>query len=173
MIAGRVLARQASALLDIACGPGDFLIYMSSVAPNLRLAGTDLAPGMVRHAREKLGNKAEIIEAVGDAQPFPSGSFDVITIMMAFHHFPKKSEALKKIKQLLKPGGILMIADVVASSDRVRGIWNVLEKIFGVRGFIEHYTKKDMEQAAHNAGLACDTTTIEGMASRYLLFTLS
>ena len=38
-IAENIIKRGANDVLDIACGPGDFLLYLSHVAPNLKLTG--------------------------------------------------------------------------------------------------------------------------------------
>ena len=69
-IAENIIKRGANDVLDIACGPGDFLLYLSHVAPNLKLTGSDVAPGMVKHASKKLNGKARIIESIGENQPF-------------------------------------------------------------------------------------------------------
>lgn len=111
-----IAERHPEEVLDIACGPGSFLSHISDMLPKTHLTGTDMAPGMLKYAREKLRDKAKIIEVEGVSQSFAKESFDVVTIMMAFHHFPKKEEALRRISRLLKPSGLLIIADVVAGS---------------------------------------------------------
>ena len=173
VIAERLRHRNASDVLDIACGPGDFLDYLSSTAPHVRLAGSDIAPGMVAYARERLGERARIVEARGDRQPFEDSSFDTITIMMAFHHFEAKKDALTSIHKLLKPAGVLIVADVVARSNFEKKFWNRLEKLTGIRGHVDHYTAADMSELARQAEFSCSSDTIQGMASRYQIFTLA
>ena len=168
-IAEQILARNPKDLLDIACGPGDFLLYLSSLAPTVNLTGTDIAPGMVRHASQKLFGKARILESKGENQPFSENSFDVVTIMMAYHHFPKKLEALEHIKKLLRPGGILIIADVVARSDFQKNFWNIAEKVISVRGYVGHYTEKDISDLGVKAGFTFSVEHILGMPKRYMI----
>lgn len=143
-VASRILSYEPKTILDIACGSGDFLLYMNSVAPNIKLYGTDIAPGMVRYASKKLKDKAEIFESSDKTQPFPNEYFDVVTIMMAFHHFVNKRQALLEIKRILKPNGKLFVVDVMAQSTVQKKIWNFFEKIIGVRGYVEHYTPSDL-----------------------------
>lgn len=164
-----VLAQNPKDVLDIACGPGDFLFYLSNFAPNLQLTGTDIAPGMVKHASQKLFGKAKILEADGENQPFAENSFDVITIMMAFHHFPKKLEALQNIKKLLRQNGVLIIADVVAKSNFQKKFWNIAEKVISVRGYVGHYTESDIKKLAEQAGFIFSAEHIENMPKRYLV----
>lgn len=168
-IAEQILVRNPKDLLDIACGPGDFLFYLSNFAPSVNLTGTDIAPGMVKHASQKLFGKAKILESKGENQPFPENSFDVITIMMAFHHFPKKLEALQHIKKILRPGGILIIADVVARSDFQKSFWNTAEKVISVRGYVGHYTENDIRDLAEKAGFTFSAEHISGMPKRYMI----
>jgi ubiquinone/menaquinone biosynthesis C-methylase UbiE len=167
-IAEQVLAQNPKDILDIACGPGDFLFYLSNLAPNLRLAGTDIAPGMVKHASQKLFGKAKILESNGENQPFAENSFDVITIMMAFHHFPKKLETLQNIKKLLRTNGVLIIADVVAKSDFQKKFWNIAEKVISVRGYVGHYTENDIKGLAEQTRFTFSAEHIENMPKRYL-----
>lgn len=167
-IAEQVLAKNPKDVLDIACGPGDFLFYLSNLAPNVNLTGTDIAPGMVKYASQKLFGKAKILESKGENQPFSENSFDVITIMMAFHHFPKKLEALQSIKSLLRQNGTLIIADVVAKSDFQKKFWNIAEKVISVRGHVEHYTENDIKKLADKSGFTFSAEHIKNMPKRYL-----
>ncbi len=167
-IAEQILARNRKNLLDIACGPGDFLFYFSNLAPSVSLTGTDIAPGMVKHASQKLLGKAKILESDGVNQPFPENYFDAITIMMAFHHFPNKLEVLQHIKKLLRPGGILIIGDVVAHSDFQKNFWNIAEKVISVRGYVGHYTENDIRDLAKKANFTFSLEHILGMPKRYM-----
>jgi len=170
-IAKKILTRNPKDLLDIACGPGDFLLYLSNLAPNMNLAGTDIAPGMVKYASQKLFGKAKISESKGENQPFSENSFDVITIMMAFHHFPKKLETLQNIKKILRPSGMLIIADIVARSDFQKKFWNIAEKVISVRGYVGHYTENDIKELAEKAGFSFSAEQISGMNRRYKILT--
>lgn len=168
-IASLVLSRKPQDLLDIACGPGDFLRHLSSAAPEVHLFGTDIAPGMVECATQKLAGKASIQEAPGGKQPFPERSFDVVTIMMAFHHFPGKLDTLTNIKKLLRPAGVLIIADIVAKSRFQKQLWNIVEKIISVRGYVAHYTEAEIRELSGQSGFSFSISHIPGMPKRYRL----
>ena len=170
-IAEQILVRNPKDLLDIACGPGDFLLYLSNLAPNINLTGTDIAPGMIKHANQKLFGKARILESKGENQPFSENLFDVITIIMAFHHFPKKLETLQNIKKLLRHNGMLIIADIVARSDFKKKFWNIAEKVISVRGYVGHYTENDIRDLAEKAELTFSAEQIPRMSKRYKILT--
>ena len=163
-----ILTSGVKSVLDIACGPGDFLFYLKEQDPSIQFFGTDLAPGMVLYAQKKLGEKVIIKESNSENQPFPDKSFDVVTVMMAFHHFSNQLETLKEIMRILKPSGECIIVDVIAKSESQKKFWNFLEKITGVRGYVGHYTEFDLEQLAEKAGymhFKCEF--IPKMAKRY------
>src|SRR3989344_790792 len=166
-----------SSVLDIACGPGDFLALTKGRNPQLRIAGTDAAPGMVAYARARLGEGATIAEAEAERQPFPSESFDSVTTMMAFHHFSNRPAILGEVKRVLKPGGSYVVADVVAdvvaTSDFQKKFWNFLERLTGVRGHTEHFTEADLASLAAGAGFEdFECEPVPGMARRYRICSL-
>lgn len=164
----RYLARTGNKrVLDIACGPGDFLLAVHEQLPNVSLYGVDIAEGMLTHARKKLGEHAKFLQGDSTELSFETGAYDVITIMMAFHHFKNKLETLRHIEKWLANDGVIVIADVVACSDSQKKFWNLLERITGVRGHIEHYTEDDLREFAQNARLTFHSSSIAGMAKRY------
>ena len=172
-VAHKILPRNPNDILDIACGGGDFLLYLSPLLPNAHLVGTDIAPGMVASASGRLDNKANIIEASVETLPFPENSFDVITIMMAFHHFSEKEKVLATLRNLLRPGGIIIIADVIAPSDFQKRFWDFLEKLTGVRGYVGHYTESDLKEIAQHLDFTFSCERIIGMPGRYKVITIS
>jgi len=160
-------------ILDIACGPADFLDLVSKSDPTLNLFGVDLSPKMVEAAKDKLKERAKITEGDIDSLVFEEDSFDLITIMMAFHHFSKKREAIETLAGLVRTNGRIVIADVIANSRPQEILWNCLEKITGVRGYVDHYREKDLVKFAHQAELSCTCKEVPGMAKRYKVCELS
>ena len=49
--------------------------------------------------------------------PFPAGSFDVIVSRYSAHHWPHPQWALAEFRRLLRPGGRLLIGDIVSYDD--------------------------------------------------------
>jgi len=153
-VTAELLSRNPEIILDVACGGGDFLHLIHTKVPNVNLFGTDVAPGMVGEAMKKLGDNAKISESRAIQQPFSDNTFDVVTIMMAFHHFQDKKETLIEIKRILKPNGVLMIFDVVARYNLQKKLWNWLEKMTGIRGYVDHYLELDLKRLSEQSGFA-------------------
>lgn len=101
----------SGSLLDVGCGGGWFLKEIHRDLPKLELTGCDLSERMVQNAERNLKGCAKVY--IGDAQnlPFESGSFDVVTSTLAFHHFPEPAKALSEFYRILKPSGLMVVMD--------------------------------------------------------------
>ena len=62
------------------------------------------------------------MQAAAEAMPFPDASFDVITCVYLLHELPAdaRAAAAKEAARVLKPGGLLVLADSVQLGDRPR-----------------------------------------------------
>ncbi len=106
------------AVLDIGCGAGvDSLVAARLVGTGGRVAGLDVTPAMIERARAhqaRLG-LVNVTFQVGEAEalPFPDHDFDAIISNGVFNLTLNKEKALKETHRVLKPGGRLMLADMV------------------------------------------------------------
>ena len=96
-------------ILEVGCGPGDLWVEnRARLGPSWDLTLTDLSPGMVRRARQRLGDNSHgIAYAAVDAQsvPFPSSSFDAVVANHCLYHAPRLNELLHEVYRVLIPGG--------------------------------------------------------------------
>lgn len=108
-----------SAVLDVACGPGEVLVRLARLAPGLRLTGLDVDEPMIRRAERKAAKQLPIpatrprfVVADVSAMPFPDASFDVVVSSYAVHHWPDRHAGLTEMMRVLKPGGRAIIWDI-------------------------------------------------------------
>lgn len=74
--------------------------------------GVDIAPRLVKRARENMKKKGIPLKAkVGDIRklPYKNSSFDYIFTMGTIEHIPKPVVAMREIYRVLKPGGRAVI----------------------------------------------------------------
>ena len=92
--------REVSGLVvDVGCGPGQYLKRIASDRPGLRALGLDLSPGMRPHA-------------VADAQQLPlaDGVAGAVLAMHMLYHVPDIDLAIGEIARILRPGGAAIVA---------------------------------------------------------------
>jgi ubiquinone/menaquinone biosynthesis C-methylase UbiE len=112
-IARNLPVRPCDRVLDVACGPGELLRMLASRESTITGVGMDVAPEMVATARQ---NNPAFDYRVGDAHhlPFEDQTFNVVTVCCAFHHFSDPSAFVREAHRILRPNGILYIADPTA-----------------------------------------------------------
>lgn len=95
-------------VLEVACGAGQGLGYLSSLARSLR-AG-DITPALVNEARTQYGSRIEISEMDATALPFPAQSLNTIILFEALYYLPSAERFVDECIRVLRPKGKVLIA---------------------------------------------------------------
>lgn len=95
-------------VLDLACGTGDLSALLSKSGFNV--VGGDFSPQMLLKAKAKNPN-IEFVSADAENLPFEDNSVDAVTICFGIRNFNDRGKALAEIRRVLKPSGILAIAE--------------------------------------------------------------
>lgn len=115
--------------LEVGCGTGSFARQLAARCK--RVVAIDLSAEMIRVARERASQtenlkpkqvgKVEFQSADVEFQladvmtwEFPRGQFDFICSIATMHHLPQR-ELLPKMRDALRPGGVLVVLDLVKS----------------------------------------------------------
>jgi SAM-dependent methyltransferase len=104
-------------VLDVACGPGLVVATFARVARHA--TGIDVTPAMLERAREVTTGLANVTLDHGDAVPlgYRDGAFSIVVSRFAFHHFPDPAAVLAEMRRVCRPGGRVVVCDLVASPD--------------------------------------------------------
>lgn len=118
----RHIADPCREALEVGCGSGAFARLLAARAE--RVLALDLSPKMIEVAVERSARFTNIDFRVADVLTLelPAGRFDCIATIATLHHLPV-AEALSKLKRALKPGGVLLVLDLLQNeglSDAVR-----------------------------------------------------
>jgi len=114
--------------LDIGCGLGGFTSRLAERFE--RVVALDLSPEMVRVVRKNTSEYTNIEFIIADVNKwdFPAAQFDCIVSITTLHHMPLEP-VLKKMKDGLRPGGILLVGDLYESRGIRKYKKTILSKI--------------------------------------------
>jgi len=107
-------------VLDVACGPG---LVACEIARHVRLVeGIDITPAMIGEARKRqrgfgLENLSWQIGAA-DPLPYADSRFSLVITRYSFHHFIDARRVLDEMIRVCRPGGRVVVADVVMPESR-------------------------------------------------------
>lgn len=118
--AAKRIVPAATRLLDVGCGAGNYTLMMLSKIQGLHCTLVDLSKPMVDRAvsRVSAATTGAVIPIQGDIREvkLEEEQFDVILAGAVLHHLRDDSdwqETFARLFRLLKPGGCLMISDLV------------------------------------------------------------
>jgi SAM-dependent methyltransferase len=106
-------------VLDLATGGGHTALAFSAFAREL--TAFDVTEPMLRAARSLLGERgvthARFVTGDVARLPFIEGAFEVVTCRLAAHHFADLGPAVREIQRVLRPGGTLLVEDILGHDD--------------------------------------------------------
>lgn len=97
-------------ILDVGCGTG-YLIDLLQKQKEAEYYGLDLSPEMLKMAKAKFDDKVTLTEGCADKLPYADDTFDVVTCIQSFHHYPYARKAMAEAYRVLKPGGLYILSD--------------------------------------------------------------
>lgn len=99
-------------VLELGCGTGDMWKGHIDLLKNINLTLTDFSDGMLKTAKEKLGNLSNVSYKTVDIQniPFEDNCFDIVIANMMLYHVPDINKGLSEVKRVLKERGTFYCA---------------------------------------------------------------
>lgn len=124
--------RPGETVLDLGSGAGiDVFLAAKEVGARGRVIGVDMTPEMIARARRNAAeSKIENVEfRLGDieALPLEDGSVDVVLSNCVINLAPDKPQVFREVLRVLRPGGRLVISDMVTYGEVPAAIREDLE----------------------------------------------
>jgi tRNA (cmo5U34)-methyltransferase len=104
---------KAQRILDLGIGTGATTSRVLALHPDAAVVGVDASAEMLAAARADLPG-ADLRQGRLE-DPLPAGPFDLVVSALAIHHLdgPGKRDLFVRIRDVLAPGGVFVLADVV------------------------------------------------------------
>ncbi|NQT80596.1 MAG: arsenite methyltransferase [Candidatus Aminicenantes bacterium] len=158
--------KKGETVLDLGSGAGfDSFLAANKVGKSGQVIGVDMTPEMVEKAREnaRKGDYKNVEFRLGEIENLPvsDNSVDVIISNCVINLAPDKKRVFMEAFRVLKPGGRLMISDIVLLKELPETIKNSLEAYVGcVSGAVkrEKYINAIKESGFQEVTITDETT---------------
>jgi ubiquinone/menaquinone biosynthesis C-methylase UbiE len=105
-------------VLDAGCGPGRLCVPIAqAVGPEGKVVAVDVQPDMLRRAEAKAARAAvenvQFLHAGLGQGKLPASTFDRAVLVTVLGEIPDRLGALREIYSALKPGGFLLVSEVI------------------------------------------------------------
>jgi SAM-dependent methyltransferase len=106
-------------VLEVGCGRGGGTAFVHEHFAPRSTMGLDLAHRAIEHCRRTYPLPGLRFVA-GDAEelPFPDGAFDAVLNVESSHCYPDVPAFLAEVRRVLRPGGVLLLADARDTDSR-------------------------------------------------------
>jgi ubiquinone/menaquinone biosynthesis C-methylase UbiE len=105
-------------ILDIACGPGGWVLDVATVFPEIRAVGIDISHTMIEYARARawsrgLDNASFLVMEALEPLEFADDSFDMVNARSIFGFMPTTAwpGLIQECVRITRPGGIIHLTE--------------------------------------------------------------
>ncbi|MBI3394228.1 MAG: metalloregulator ArsR/SmtB family transcription factor [Spirochaetia bacterium] len=102
--------------VDVGCGTGELAVILAEKTE--RLLCVDRSSTMLERAQERCPAADVRIGAV-EHLPLSDGEADTLICSMVLHHMPDPRAALQEAARVIRPGGVLILADLATHEEEI------------------------------------------------------
>ncbi|AGW88980.1 SAM-dependent methlyltransferase [Ralstonia pickettii DTP0602] len=150
--------RPRSRVLDLGCGAGHASFAAAAVVGEV--TAYDLSAEMlaVVDAAAQARGLANVRTRQGAAEqlPFEDASFCAVVSRMSAHHWRDVAAALAEIRRVLRPGGKVILIDIVGAPDPLRDTWLQSVELLRDPSHVRDYTPAGWHAMFEAAGFAAE-----------------
>jgi 2-polyprenyl-3-methyl-5-hydroxy-6-metoxy-1,4-benzoquinol methylase len=163
------LLRPGAAVADVACGVGWAAISLARAYPNITVDGFDLDEASIeiasRNAKEAGVADRVRFEARDAADPALQNRYDLAMVVEAIHDLSQPVAVLSAIRDMLKPGGTLIVADE-RTDDAFNAPASEMERLFYTYSVLACLPTAMDDPTSAATGTVMRRATFEGYAKQ-------
>jgi demethylmenaquinone methyltransferase/2-methoxy-6-polyprenyl-1,4-benzoquinol methylase len=110
-------------VLDVATGTG--LVAAELVRRGFTVTGADQSVQMLERARQRFGNRVELVEAAAESLPFDDASFDHLTVTYLLRYVDDPGATLRELARVVRPGGRVASLEFGVPGGLARPAWEL------------------------------------------------
>lgn len=164
--------RAGDVVLDLGSGAGiDLLLAAGKVGPTGRVIGVDMTDEMIGKARENIAaaglTNVEVRKGIIEELPVDDESVDWVISNCVINLSPEKPKVFAEIARVLKPGGRMLVSDIVAENlpDEIAGNRRLhsscLAGAIGEQAYLDGLRAAGLEEVEIKDRLVYDSAQIE------------
>ena len=119
--------RPGQRILEIGCGTGNLALRVKARQPDAQVTGLDPDRGALTRARRKATRRGLAVgwdHGFAEQLPYRDGAFDRVLSALMLHHLSAETRiaALREVRRVLVPGGVLHLLDFGGATDPADGV---------------------------------------------------
>ena len=137
-----VCSKAEGQVLEVAIGTG---LNLACYPDGVQLTGMEWSPAMLQIARDRagqLGREVDLHEGDAQALEFPDASFDTVVCTFSLCAIPDDQRAVQEMARVLRPGGLLLLADHIEASPWYARAAQQLIEVVSVPAGGEHFRRR-------------------------------
>jgi ubiquinone/menaquinone biosynthesis C-methylase UbiE len=137
-----VCSRARGQVLEVAIGTG---LNLAHYPDEVQLTGVEWSPAMLdiaRHRARQLGRTVDLRHGDAQALEFPGACFDAVVCTFSLCAIPDDQKAVAEMARVLRPGGLLLLADHVEASPWAARAAQALIEVVSIPVGGEYYRRR-------------------------------
>lgn len=102
---------QNAQILEVGCGRGIGLETLKKRSKVAGISGCDIDAEMIEKAKSRIGSDANLWVGSATNLAAPNRFYDAVFVFGVLHHIKNWQAAIREIKRVLKPGGIIYLIE--------------------------------------------------------------
>ena len=140
-----ICSRATGHVLEVAIGTG---LNLAHYPVGVQLTGVEWSPAMLdiaQHRAGQLGRAVDLRQGDAQALDFPDATFDTVVCTFSLCAIPDDRKAVAEMARVLRPGGLLLLADHVEASPWPARAAQALIELISVPAQGEHFRRRPIK----------------------------
>lgn len=157
-LAARLAGYPEACVLDMGCGAGhaSFVAAQNVQAVVAYDLSSQMLDVVTQAANARQLTNITTRKGYAECLPFADRSFDIVISRYSAHHWHDVGAALREVNRVLKPGGLLIVMDVMSPGHSVRDIWLQTVEALRDTSHVRNYSSGEWLALVNEASLVVD-----------------